>query len=84
MSAAGYWCEVSERAELAARVDVVLRRMAVDLEGWRRDGLARYGTLREARELLEEAQWEGQAELAARLAGGIQEFEEEVEHGRPG
>ncbi|MGH3300908.1 MAG: hypothetical protein ACRDOK_04320 [Streptosporangiaceae bacterium] len=75
---------MSEREDLAARIEVVLRQMSMDLEGWRRDGLARNSTLRAARELLEEAQWEGQTDLAGRLASGIQEFEDEVEHGRPG
>jgi hypothetical protein len=74
---------VSELEDLTARIEVVLRQMSLDLDGWRRDGLARNSTLTQARELLEEAQWEQQSDLAGRLASRIEEFEGEIEHGRP-
>lgn len=76
--------QMSEREDLKARIDIVLENLAVDMDGWRRSGLAPNSTLAEARELAEEATWEKQDDLADRLSSAIQHAEREIAQGRPG
>lgn len=74
---------MTEREDLKHRIDTVLEVLAIDMEGWRNDGIVPNSALTEARELKEEAAWEKQTDLSDRLATAIAQAEREIELGRP-
>jgi hypothetical protein len=73
---------MSEREDLQSRVDIVLENLAIAMESWQNTGLDPNSALREGKELREEAIWEQQADLAARLADAIGQAERQIERGR--
>ena len=73
---------MTEREDLKHRIDTVLEVLAIDMEGWRNDGIVPNSALTEARELKEEAGWESQPDLSERLTTAIEQAEREIEHGR--
>jgi hypothetical protein len=73
---------LTEREDLEHRIDTVLEVLAIDMEGWRHDGLVPNSALTEAKELKEEAGWEKQPDLSERLTAAIERAEREIEQGR--